>query len=401
MRIVQALLENHKPQKVPNLNKRPLVKNIPVNQTKILVVCYTNHALDQFLQGILSFCDEVVRVGGNSHNDLINAYNLSSVRKRIRKSKGFPCDIASKRINAYEELKKMKENIERFEIFKKDIERYPAVFFNHNNDLFRIIKEFYQPHFAQFDFNGSLMNWLGYEVQNKDSTTIDRVQPKQQKNEVEPGKARRGYELPENLEEIEDDLDKVDVNYTETLRAIADDDLFEDENVDVGVDEESDMNAIAQKAFDEENAKKNGYRFRNGQKKCLNEQCKDFKYFQNDFKLAEMMSQQEALLRTDFETMNNTDRLKLFKFWLTVFFERRAEEISAERQRFNIWLNVYKERREKEDEFIVQQSRVIAMTTTGAAKYRHIINKIKPNILGKRKLNANYNSKKNIYRCFF
>jgi len=31
--------------------------SIPVMRRPILVVCYTNHALDQFLEGILQFCD--------------------------------------------------------------------------------------------------------------------------------------------------------------------------------------------------------------------------------------------------------------------------------------------------------------------------------------------------------
>ena len=32
----------------------------------ILVVCSTNHALDQFLEGFLEFCDGIIRVGGGS-----------------------------------------------------------------------------------------------------------------------------------------------------------------------------------------------------------------------------------------------------------------------------------------------------------------------------------------------
>lgn len=36
----------------------------------ILVVCYTNHALDQFLEGISGFCpNDIVRVGGRCKNE--------------------------------------------------------------------------------------------------------------------------------------------------------------------------------------------------------------------------------------------------------------------------------------------------------------------------------------------
>lgn len=47
----------------------------------ILIVCYTNHALDQFLEGLLSVTDKLVRVGGQSKNEKLEEYNLKSLRK--------------------------------------------------------------------------------------------------------------------------------------------------------------------------------------------------------------------------------------------------------------------------------------------------------------------------------
>ena len=48
----------------------------------ILVVCYTNHALDQFLEGIHKFCkDGLVRVGGRSDNDELEPFLLKNLKK--------------------------------------------------------------------------------------------------------------------------------------------------------------------------------------------------------------------------------------------------------------------------------------------------------------------------------
>ena len=48
----------------------------------ILVVCYTNHALDQFLEGILQFHpDRVIRVGGRSQSEAIKARSLSELKR--------------------------------------------------------------------------------------------------------------------------------------------------------------------------------------------------------------------------------------------------------------------------------------------------------------------------------
>lgn len=66
-------------------------------QGPILIVCYTNHALDQFLEGILKFCsgeDELIRIGGGSKNDILEKYNLSYVRSKMR-LRGKAGDIAA------------------------------------------------------------------------------------------------------------------------------------------------------------------------------------------------------------------------------------------------------------------------------------------------------------------
>ena len=51
-------------------------------QAPILVVCYTNHALDQFLEGMLPFCPSgIVRVGGRSSSEALEKFNLKELRK--------------------------------------------------------------------------------------------------------------------------------------------------------------------------------------------------------------------------------------------------------------------------------------------------------------------------------
>ncbi|XP_046388078.1 NFX1-type zinc finger-containing protein 1-like [Ischnura elegans] len=65
LKIAEVLLENtRKSQRGP-----------------ILVVCYTNHALDQFLEGILSFTRNIVRIGSQSKNEKLNEFNLRVVSK--------------------------------------------------------------------------------------------------------------------------------------------------------------------------------------------------------------------------------------------------------------------------------------------------------------------------------
>ncbi|XP_001601379.1 NFX1-type zinc finger-containing protein 1 isoform X2 [Nasonia vitripennis] len=49
----------------------------------IVVVCLTNHALDQFLEGILIFTDSIVRVGSRSKSEKMKKYTLMERRKIV------------------------------------------------------------------------------------------------------------------------------------------------------------------------------------------------------------------------------------------------------------------------------------------------------------------------------
>ena len=59
----------------PNQNVRP-----------ILIVCYTNHALDQFLEGVLRIFEKlnqppkIVRVGGRSKTPKLDEFSLNRLR---------------------------------------------------------------------------------------------------------------------------------------------------------------------------------------------------------------------------------------------------------------------------------------------------------------------------------
>eukprot|EP00061_Rhincodon_typus_P015521 g43241.t1 len=57
----------------------------------MLVVCYTNHALDQFLEGILKFLDTgLVRVGGRSSNKSLSRFSMHKLRKQHNFRKDLP-----------------------------------------------------------------------------------------------------------------------------------------------------------------------------------------------------------------------------------------------------------------------------------------------------------------------
>ena len=55
-------------------------------ETPILIICYTNSALDQFLEHLLSFTESIIRIGGRSKSSQLENHNLSNLKNYIREN---------------------------------------------------------------------------------------------------------------------------------------------------------------------------------------------------------------------------------------------------------------------------------------------------------------------------
>ncbi|XP_045029940.1 NFX1-type zinc finger-containing protein 1 isoform X2 [Daphnia magna] len=53
------------------------------SRTPVVVICYTNHALDQFLEGILGTTNKIVRIGSQSKSSILEPYSLHQVKSRV------------------------------------------------------------------------------------------------------------------------------------------------------------------------------------------------------------------------------------------------------------------------------------------------------------------------------
>lgn len=99
LKIVQALLENTR----------------DVRYSPILVVCFTNHALDQFLEGIFKFCEKVARIGSRSKSEIMKARNLKELVGELRPSKEYyqaRKALTDRRQRLRKELQKLLETVD-------------------------------------------------------------------------------------------------------------------------------------------------------------------------------------------------------------------------------------------------------------------------------------------------
>ena len=102
--------------------------NDPAQRRPLLVVCYTNHALDQFLEGLLAFFQgKLVRVGGRSKSDLLKEKTLSNYRMRARSNRQLPMETHEAKVRAKQELAALRidihEKAARLEMAEQEIVR--------------------------------------------------------------------------------------------------------------------------------------------------------------------------------------------------------------------------------------------------------------------------------------
>ncbi|XP_046988818.1 NFX1-type zinc finger-containing protein 1-like [Schistocerca americana] len=101
LKIIHTFLNN---QNIWNINHRP-----------ILVVCYTNHALDQVLEGTLQHTTRIIRIGGQSQSKALEPYNL----KEIRRTRALKLSTSHTR----EIFRQMQDVISHIHSLQRDIEK--------------------------------------------------------------------------------------------------------------------------------------------------------------------------------------------------------------------------------------------------------------------------------------
>ncbi|KAL8637451.1 MAG: hypothetical protein Q9228_005277 [Teloschistes exilis] len=76
----------------------------------IIVICYTNHALDQFLEHLVEVgMEKIIRIGGRSRSEVLNGKNLRVVSKGESKTKSESYELAM----GYKALEEMENTIKK------------------------------------------------------------------------------------------------------------------------------------------------------------------------------------------------------------------------------------------------------------------------------------------------
>ncbi|KAF8768116.1 NFX1-type zinc finger-containing protein 1-like [Argiope bruennichi] len=344
------------------------------NPSPILVICYTNHALDQFLEGLLLFTQKIVRVGGRGKNEAISQYQLNNLKKIIKAKREVPHYIFSNIRQKNYELYRLKEDIDRI---RKRVDISALSVLGEGE-----LKDHISPsHYTSLKSIGSLYrlkddghfveDWLGTRVsaENQFGNSFEIVVKKKDSNHV--GTTGNVSNTVDNTP-LGDDEDAIsegeaDIEYIEAQRDINSEEFadvsYEMPNFD-NDDEEIDIVPVSA----------DGWQYQGGRKKIK-------KYIRHYLKNSKAMTENEERRVNNVWMLPIEQRWRLYKLWLERFIKMKEEEGLQMQEMLRNEYNLLCEMRTEEDIYVCKQALVVGMTTTGAAKYRHIVQNLNPRIL--------------------
>ena len=311
------------------------------NSSTMLMVCYTNHALDQFLEGVLKFQQMgVIRVGGRSSEHLkpynIHEYTTSSIN----------------RTHVLSDMTKCQEAIDRAK-HRLANSKYQILSLRDLQDCAG------KGHFEQLKVQESTFNVKGMSVLQSWLGLKQRHSRDIQPQKVEATQTMSSKSEPVNMEDDDDDVEE-------------------------GIDVDNDADVIQRQRY----VGVDDFQIIQGTETDVNQKRRHHSSLSSDhLKLLRGESSLRPLTPGEVVKVSQVwkltmeNRWRLYLFWLRLFQASCREDISGATKQYEVICKRFAEVREHEELHALQKAVVIGMTTTGAAKYRTVLEHIKPTIV--------------------
>ncbi|CAH1789707.1 unnamed protein product [Owenia fusiformis] len=368
LKIVEILLHNR-----DVWSKLMTEERVTNSLSPILIVCYTNHALDQFVEGISKFCKEgIVRIGGRSKSEDLEKYHLSKLKREMKVERNIPGEVYRRKGELREDINKTEITIHKsaaeIQVSYEGILHEELLKPHMENQNWQSLVKWTPPH-LKINFGFYVVEWLGLSKQPKRGYRVGTsgYQNDTQGNEGEEKETKNTIKVAEEAREIQDER-KVSSIFSETdslgnyqKEAMKNVKLCLHSRVLRNEHMEFWMNYDRQKFGDQK--------------------CSRAQYLDAGLKSEEVMTDIEARQRRDLWRMNYTDRWKLYRHWVRKYRIAKKENIRESEKAYERLTKQMVEIRMEEDIAVMNNATVIAMTTSGAARYQNALQRISPRIV--------------------
>ena len=361
--------------KIVEILLRNKVKWDPLLQSPILIVCYTNHALDQFLEGILNFAKDgdmvnMVRVGGRCRSEMIQPYSLQVLvrqhkmdrcrdtryeQDQLNQAKGV---MDSKHRDISNDLQKVSINgdDEKQPVILKLHDLEPVMHYRHIQQ----IKRFSREH-AYIERDCEIETWL-FTISNVEEMSHQQQRTKSVYKSTEDQTASA---------KAKDELNNVHIEMDAEAALLENDRIIDGERIEL------------EPLRDVKNSVKHntdGNRFHCHKVDPYNPLSHHSQEINKGLK-NKPMSERAAENLQDITCLKSSQKWSLYLYWVNQNLQRCKQKVACHVETYASACEEYQKARTELDYAVIRKTHVVGMTTTGASKYHAILQKLHPKII--------------------
>ncbi|CAL8339331.1 unnamed protein product [Lota lota] len=347
----------------------------------MLVVCYTNHALDQFLEGIHTFLKRgIVRVGGRSNSEDLKPFILKHLMEDFRKGNL---------------ERKMPKHLQyAFKEIIGDLQNWEHKINNHSVQLQCSQKGVLREHILQkfisdrhwhslerpavpirklFIFIGQtqMVEWLGlgptFFQQDAEEEAHEGEVPDMEPDDHTEVEVDEFIQIAEEADLIHNERFIEDGFERPNSRTIREQDVQQAEEQNLAMNFE---NVSIQEGQSEQE-----WQMQTKQRKRIK-----IKIRKELDKNSDMTEAKETTI-LDIWHLSMADRWRLYRLWLSRYRSFLQDELQQFMVKYQNTVERLEEVRLNEKICLLRNAKVIGMTTTGAAKFRKIMQEVRPRLV--------------------
>ena len=356
--------------KIVEILLRNKVKWDQLLQSPILIVCYTNHALDQFLEGILNFTKDgdtvnMVRVGGRCRSETIQPYSLQVLvrqhkmdrchdtryeQDQLNQAKGV---MDSKHRHITNDLQKVSNNsdVEKQPVILKLQDLEPVMRYQHAQQ----IKRFSREHVYN-ERDDEIETWL---------FTISHVEEMSHSQQRTTNVCKS---TEDQTASAKAELDNVHVEMDAEAALLENDRIIDGERIEL-----EPLRDV-----------KNSFKLRTDGNRFHNHKVDPHSYHSQQIIKGlknKPMSERAAENIQDITCLKSSQKWSLYLYWVNLYLQRCKQKVACHVETYASACEEYQKAKTELDYAVLRKTHVVGMTTTGASKYHAILQKLRPKII--------------------
>ncbi|XP_044175717.1 NFX1-type zinc finger-containing protein 1-like isoform X2 [Acropora millepora] len=352
----------------------------PRQNSPMLMVCYTNHALDQFLEKVLEFLPwrNIIRVGGGSKSKKLENCNLKNFTSRSDRLIYKKRDIRDRMEKHNRDIEDGNENL------KKVRSRAHLLEFEDLEELMSSVHadQFYNATFPPSVASKSRSAENTFRLWLTDDKLLTSCNQSIQDEVISEKGECLGSENGDKGQKMNgevlnySDANEVSYDFSQENDQFP---LYRQEQEGEKGDNDGEWHRVERRSAKTKNFKGHGANRKSYmRRKERNGDISTLKAALGDKK---MMTTVEMMRIDNIWNLPQSDRLRLYLCWVETYCEHGKVEVHRSEQEYQQLCMEWEEVKFEQEEEIIRRATVVGMTTTGAAKYHSVLQNVSPKVV--------------------